>query len=279
MNAMLPGARMGRVMTEKEIRVSDGTVIFAWELGNGDPVLLIHGAAVDSSFWEPAARLLARKRKVIAFDRRIYGRSYALPGVSCAPAHQADDARTVLDAFGIDEPCDVIAHSAGCHVALELAAAHRDRVQGMLLHEPPALDCLPADDDALKVIADAMEQVEGGLFSLPAFEIFGLEFMTDERAAPQTPVQIEAFSRYAETFLRHEASEIYRHVADYQALAQVPAAVGLGELSRQTYHARSCPELARRLHAPLVPFPGGHNCPRELPWAFASEALGLLALL
>lgn len=48
--------------------------------------------------------------------------------------------------------------------------------------------------------------------------------------------------------------------------------------SRQTYHARCCPELDRRTGARFVYFPGAHNCASDLPAEFAALVAGILDL-
>jgi len=92
------------------------------------PLLLIHGTGGDGSSWDSLVPLLADRYRVIAYDRRGYGRSHA--------AH-AEDARAILDERAPGEAALVVGWSAGSIVALELAALHPSRVRGLVLLEPP----------------------------------------------------------------------------------------------------------------------------------------------
>jgi pimeloyl-ACP methyl ester carboxylesterase len=101
-------------------------------------MLLIHGTGGDASVWRAVVPTLARSHRVIAYDRRGYGRSCGPPhtGPGAHAAH-ADDARTLLRTVGGREPALVVGWSAGALVALHLAARHPDRVRGLVLAEPP----------------------------------------------------------------------------------------------------------------------------------------------
>ena len=77
------------------------------------PVLLVHGACVDGSFWDGAATVLAERFRVAGYDRRGYGRS-PLPADTepdCSVEAQAGDAAAVIRTLGA--PAHVVAHYGG----------------------------------------------------------------------------------------------------------------------------------------------------------------------
>lgn len=58
------------------IQTDDGTEVYYYDWGTGDPVVLIHGWPLTSASWEYQANYLADNGcRVIAYDRRGFGRS------------------------------------------------------------------------------------------------------------------------------------------------------------------------------------------------------------
>lgn len=99
--------------------------------GEGAPVLLVQGVGVAGSGWRPQVEALAGAHRCVAFDHRGIGASQPTGG-EITVANLADDARAILDAEGI-ERADVVGHSLGGAVALELALAARGRVRSLAL--------------------------------------------------------------------------------------------------------------------------------------------------
>jgi pimeloyl-ACP methyl ester carboxylesterase/predicted glycosyltransferase len=134
----------------------DGVPI-AWE-SHGDgtpPVLLLPAwAIVHSRLWKLQVPYLARHHRAITFDPRGNGAS----GRPDRPEEYADDkyvgdALAVLDAAGVDKAL-LVGLSAGGRWALQLAAAHPDRVLELLLIAPS----VPLIEAAGKHEADAWSE-------------------------------------------------------------------------------------------------------------------------
>ncbi len=120
------------------MRQSGGNIPLAWlEIGEGDPILLIHGFASTAAVnwvapgWVEA--LTAAGRRVLAFDHRGHGGS-GKPHDPAAYALKtmADDALRVLDAAGVVR-ADVMGYSLGARVAATVALAAPERVRGLVL--------------------------------------------------------------------------------------------------------------------------------------------------
>ncbi len=92
------------------------------------PLLFIHGTGGAAASWDAVAPLLSSRYRVIAYDRRGYGRPHA--------AH-AEDARAILDERAPGEAAYVVGSSAGAIIALHLALLHPTRVRALALSEPP----------------------------------------------------------------------------------------------------------------------------------------------
>lgn len=101
--------------------------------GSGPPLLLIHGAGANTRIWGRSTDDLAATHRVIAYDRRGYGRSPG-PPVKEMREHVADAAALLreLDAT----PAAVLGWSGGGVVAAGLAVEHPDVVSSLILEEP-----------------------------------------------------------------------------------------------------------------------------------------------
>jgi len=115
---------------------SDGIEIHYLDVGEGDPVLLIHGFASNieanwvSTGWVSA--LTQAGRRVIALDNRGHGQSEKLyePERYGAPA-MAEDAVRLMDHLGIGK-ADIIGYSMGSRISAFLTFAHPDRVRSLV---------------------------------------------------------------------------------------------------------------------------------------------------
>lgn len=249
--------------------------LYVSQQGAGTPLLLIHGAAVDSGFFSPAVEYLSKRFSCVAYDRRGYGRSEAPQDNDYSSVAQCADAAAIIQTVG--SPCYAIAHSAGCIIALELAARYPELVRGMLLYEPPGMSGLAQADKYLDMLDSISWLERAGKHGRAVLQFYSLLGSPDSRG--QTSSQE---SRYADrnmrTFLGHEIP-LFRSQPDFAAAAKVPAFVGLSEMNRESLSASFAEQIAEKLHCPLLPFPGAHNCPRDLPAAFTAMTMGAFALL
>lgn len=104
--------------------------------GAGLPVLLVHGMGGSHSTWRPLAReLTAAGRTVISLDLRGHGRSSRAPGEYRVEEFAAD-VLAVIDHLGLNY-FDLVSHSLGAAVAVEVASARPDAVRRLVLEEVP----------------------------------------------------------------------------------------------------------------------------------------------
>jgi pimeloyl-ACP methyl ester carboxylesterase/ketosteroid isomerase-like protein len=111
--------------------------LFSESSGEGDPVLLVHGATGDSTeYWGDVRELLARRYRVITYDQRGFGRS---PQGSAEAGLDTfvSDAVDLLEALQA-VPATVVGLSLGGIVAQELAARHPTHVERLVLSATPA---------------------------------------------------------------------------------------------------------------------------------------------
>jgi pimeloyl-ACP methyl ester carboxylesterase len=109
-----------------------GDVRIAYEvLGDGEPLLFVHGLGYDRYGWGPLPRLLAEDFQVVLFDNRGVGESDA-PDGPYVVSQMATDAVAVLDAAGI-ESAHVLGVSLGGFIAQEIAVTYPERVRKLVL--------------------------------------------------------------------------------------------------------------------------------------------------
>jgi len=116
--------------------LSDGVEIAYLDEGAGDPILLIHGFASNTTVnWiDPGwVRFLTRNGfRVISIDNRGHGQSQKLYELEdYGSPIMAEDARRLLDHLGIGR-ADVMGYSMGARIAAFLALAHPDRVRSCI---------------------------------------------------------------------------------------------------------------------------------------------------
>lgn len=120
----------------RTIDTSAGPIEYA-EAGEGDPLLLIHGAGGGYDQGLMIGRDLVKGFRVIAPSRFGYLRTPVPDDVS--PAAQADAHAALLQELGIDT-CIVAGVSAGGPSALEFALRHPDRTRALILLVPRTYD-------------------------------------------------------------------------------------------------------------------------------------------
>jgi pimeloyl-ACP methyl ester carboxylesterase len=107
--------------------------------GSGSTILLLHGWPLDHRIFEPQVRCLEQSFRVIAFDRRGFGRSEAPPDLR----RELDDIDRILDAVG-PETVHLLGMSQGARIALRFAVTRPERIRSLIL-QAPAIDGIALD--------------------------------------------------------------------------------------------------------------------------------------
>jgi pimeloyl-ACP methyl ester carboxylesterase len=104
---------------------SDGQVVPVCVLGDGPPLVLVHGLGCSHRDWLPVARRLARHHCVLAWDARGHGHCRPVIG-SITLARLATDLDEMLDQFGLDRPV-LVGHSMGALALMQYLHAYGTR--------------------------------------------------------------------------------------------------------------------------------------------------------
>ena len=149
----------------------DGVDLHYIELGDGPPVVLLHGNAVTQADFSASGLMdrLARNHRVIAFDRPGFGHSTRPRDRLWTPAAQAELLHGALERLSVEQPI-VVGHSMGTMVAMAMALNYPQDVRGLVLiggyyYPSLRLDALLTAPVALPVFGDAMRYTVTALSS------------------------------------------------------------------------------------------------------------------
>jgi 3-oxoadipate enol-lactonase len=117
------------------------------EDGDAPAVVLLHSLGEDGSAWADTARRLAGRYRVYAPDLRGHGDSARAPEYSFRLMR--DDVIALLDALGLDR-VRLVGHSLGAVVAYLVAGERPERVDRLVLEDPPP----PVPDDPPRTVTE-----------------------------------------------------------------------------------------------------------------------------
>jgi len=106
----------------------NGTRLYYERAGTGDPLVLIHGFACDTTYWDDQFETLTQGYSVIRYDMRGFGKS-AHPTEE--PYAHFDDLKALLD--NLEVSCaHLVGHSSGCRMIVDFALAYPERVRSLV---------------------------------------------------------------------------------------------------------------------------------------------------
>jgi pimeloyl-ACP methyl ester carboxylesterase len=109
------------------LAADDGVKLHYEEAGSGTPLLFVHEFAGDHRSWEAQLRHFSRRYRCIAYNARGYPPSDVPEAFERYSQERArDDARSVLDALGIDQ-AHVVGLSMGAFATLHFGLAYPSR--------------------------------------------------------------------------------------------------------------------------------------------------------
>ena len=134
----------------------NGVTLAYEDRGAGKPALvLIHGWTCDRSFFARQADYFARQHRVVSLDLRGHGESDKPQGPYPIAAY-ADDIAFAIDQLGLGKAI-AVGHSMGGITALQLAAAHPDKVAAIVMVDPAPFVFPPELKAAVEGLVSAIE--------------------------------------------------------------------------------------------------------------------------
>ncbi|MFB6810678.1 alpha/beta fold hydrolase [Streptomyces sp. NPDC056387] len=174
-------------------------------VGEGEPLVLVHGSWVDHGTWRRVVPRLAQSFRVLVYDRRGHSRSACPPGRG-SRRQDEDDLASLIELLGA--PAHVAGSSFGASTALGLASRRPELLRTLTAHEPPLMDVVGDEDRELRLLMQAMEAaLDRVLAALRAGEdrAGAQRFVDDVAVGPggweQMPERVrETFAANASTF-------------------------------------------------------------------------------
>ncbi len=140
---------------------SDGVEIAYRDVGNGDPLLLLHGFGMNGRLqWAHVAEELAEEWRLIIPDHRGHGVSDKPEGVDAYGQHMIDDTVRLLDHLGLEQ-VRVAGMSMGGFMAVKAIADYPDRFRCGFVAASGWMDPSRVDNVLSEDIAEAFEEGRG----------------------------------------------------------------------------------------------------------------------
>lgn len=115
----------------------DDARIFYEVVGNGDPIIVVHGGpGLDHEYLQPGLDALGTRHTLVYYDQRGTGRSTAeLTESAISFDRFIQDIDELREALGYEE-VSVLGHSFGTLLAIEYARRYPDRTRALILMNP-----------------------------------------------------------------------------------------------------------------------------------------------
>ena len=101
--------------------------------GNGSPIILIHGTALDRRMWDDQFDRFAKKYKVIRYDLRGHGKS--TDPVTGVPYSHVQDLNVLMEYLKCDKAA-LVGLSSGGKVAIAFTLTHPEKVAALVAADP-----------------------------------------------------------------------------------------------------------------------------------------------
>ena len=111
---------------------TNGTKLYYEVMGEGHPLVLIHGGYMDRRMWDDQFAHFAERYRVIRYDVRGFGKS-ELPQL---PYADRQDLRALLTALGVEKTY-LLGLSLGGEIALDFTLDYPDMVDALILVGSP----------------------------------------------------------------------------------------------------------------------------------------------
>jgi pimeloyl-ACP methyl ester carboxylesterase len=170
-------AALATPVTQRTTIVDGATIAYrTWGDPGGRGLVLVHGGAAHSRWWDHIGPLLADGRLVVALDLSGHGDSARRESYSLD--QWAREVLAVAEDAGIATPPTVVGHSLGGLVTLRAAALFGSGIEGAVVIDSPIREMSPEEHAAME------HRAFGGLRVYPSKEAILARF----RPVPDQPV-------------------------------------------------------------------------------------------
>ncbi len=235
-------------------------------IGDGEPLLCIHGAIVDSQMYEELANVLSTKYRVILYDRRGNSRS-TCRSRKFDMEDQIDDIKELIDFLEIDR-INILGASAGAVVGIHFLEKYPENVKQLMIYEPALLGSKINQDKEfidwyrkIKILVNDKKYIE-------ALLAFSRHIGNKDPMSPpkEKDAMFREFANVEFAFCQ-ELPRLVEYSPDIEFLKTKSEQIAIiaGELSGDTPYHRGAQILAEELGSPLFKVKGAHNYPYDRP--------------
>jgi pimeloyl-ACP methyl ester carboxylesterase len=224
------------IMNFLKFRATQGLWLSCIDYGGagGVPVLLMHGAAAHSRWWDFTAPALAGRYHVLALDRRGHGDSEWSADGRYEIEDYTADTQAVIEQWGLAQPF-LIGHSGGGLVSIMYAARYPENVRGLVL-----IETRPAYDE--EMVARMRNREERPPRSFASLEEARKSFRLTPPTAGAPPEMVE-----------HLAQHSFRRIADGRWINKLDRRTG------RRLHAFDGIEWMRKIRCPVLVVRAGQS--------------------
>ncbi len=189
-------------------------------IGQGQPLVMIRGVGSNVDHWYEQVPVLSKKYQLLVFDNRGIARS-SDPGSSFSTRDMAADTVALMEAVGIKK-AHILGYSMGGMIAQELALAHPEKINGLIL---VATDCgirlrIEARPEYARLFTEmirlgtneAKTAAAGCLFAKQTFESRPDIIERYAEVSLRFPVPQKILERQWEAITRHDACNRLQHI-------------------------------------------------------------------
>jgi pimeloyl-ACP methyl ester carboxylesterase len=127
------------------------------DLGNGDPVVLVHASNTDYRIWGPHAATISLRFRVIAPTQRYFGTAHwPDDGESFSVSTHANDLAEFVQDLRLEQ-VSLVGWSYGAAVCLTMAAQRPEFIRRLIVYEPAIISFVRGSQDAQAAAADRAE--------------------------------------------------------------------------------------------------------------------------
>ncbi|WP_037675803.1 alpha/beta fold hydrolase [Streptomyces globisporus] len=180
-------------------------------VGEGEPLVLVHGSWNDHHSWQPAIEADMRASfTVVSYDRRGHGQSETVPGRGTRRQDE-DDLAALIEELG-HAPAHVAGSSFGASAVLGLAARRPGLFRTITVHEPPLVGVVADDPESMAQLQPTFTSFDAALDHLRKGEdeqgarLFVEEVAMGPGMWDRLPAPIrETFVRHGQTWLDEQS--------------------------------------------------------------------------
>lgn len=123
------------------------------DVGQGEPLVLIHAFPVDKRLWKPQQDGLASHFRIITLDLWGFGQSSAVQGQIASMEEYADEVKQLLDKLHIKQAI-IGGESMGGYISLAFLKYYPERVKGLVLSDTNSISLTQQQKDKYYKTAD-----------------------------------------------------------------------------------------------------------------------------